>query len=201
MSTTNNATDTFGILGIPIQTEAELDVIDEGLIKRSYRRLALKLHPDKNKNDPDAENKFNQLKNAHDSLMNSTTRVNFIALARAALQRRRDMESRNKEKQKFASDLEKREAEYMASIYSKGPTSFRSRHRHMVEQLEAKRKAASHAQLKKNQAEDPSAKIYPPPDDSNTDMNYWFQYAMNEPEDIRCSRQDEFSKFIAQKLV
>lgn len=38
-------------------------------IKRSYKKLSLKLHPDKNPNDPDASSKFDRVKKAYDVLM------------------------------------------------------------------------------------------------------------------------------------
>lgn len=38
-------------------------------IKRSYKKLSLKLHPDKNPNDPDASAKFDRVKKAYDILM------------------------------------------------------------------------------------------------------------------------------------
>jgi len=191
------AIDTFSILGIPVSTEEELVLIDEGLIKRSYRRLALKLHPDKNRNDPNAETKFNQLKDAHDTLVSQ--REAFLNLARASLQRRREMESRNEEKQRFALELEKRES--AASGGHKAGKSFRARHGEMVERLQMRRQEAVHAVQLQTSSDFRAPCKYPVPDDTNMDMNYWLQYGMHEPDNVRKERQEEFSKFILEQLA
>ncbi len=53
--------DPYMILGLsPGATEKQ--------IKKAYRRLAMRFHPDKNPNDPEAEKKFKQIQWAYEKL-------------------------------------------------------------------------------------------------------------------------------------
>src|SRR5438067_11460519 len=53
-------------------------------IKRSYRKLAVKFHPDKNPNDPHAEEKFKELGEAYDVLMGADKRAAYDRYGHAA---------------------------------------------------------------------------------------------------------------------
>jgi DnaJ-class molecular chaperone len=50
---------------------------DEAEIKRAYRRLAKKLHPDANKDDPKAQDKFAELNTAHEILEDKEKRGQY----------------------------------------------------------------------------------------------------------------------------
>jgi molecular chaperone DnaJ len=49
----------------------------EEVVKRAYRKLAVKFHPDKNPEDPHAEEKFKELGEAYDVLMDSNKRAAY----------------------------------------------------------------------------------------------------------------------------
>lgn len=51
--------DFYNILGVPKSANINQ-------IKKAYRKLAKEYHPDKNKNDPDAEDKFRDLGAAYE---------------------------------------------------------------------------------------------------------------------------------------
>src|SRR5438067_4473617 len=53
-------------------------------IKRSYRKLAVKCHPDKNPNDAHAEEKFKELGEAYDVLMDGNKRAAYDRYGHAA---------------------------------------------------------------------------------------------------------------------
>ena len=53
-------------------------------IKRSYRKLAVKYHPDKNPNDPHAEEKFKELGEAYDVLADDQKRAAYDRYGHAA---------------------------------------------------------------------------------------------------------------------
>ncbi|MDQ3200425.1 MAG: molecular chaperone DnaJ, partial [Verrucomicrobiota bacterium] len=53
-------------------------------IKRSYRKLAVKFHPDKNPDDPSAEERFKELGEAYDVLMDGEKRAAYDRYGHAA---------------------------------------------------------------------------------------------------------------------
>ncbi len=56
----------------------------EDEVKRSYRKLAVKYHPDKNPDDPHAEEKFKELGEAYDVLMDADKRAAYDRFGHAA---------------------------------------------------------------------------------------------------------------------
>jgi molecular chaperone DnaJ len=76
MATTNKR-DYYEVLGVERSaTEEEL--------KRAYRKLAVKFHPDKNPDDPHAEEEFKELGEAYDVLMDPDKRAVYDRFGHAA---------------------------------------------------------------------------------------------------------------------
>jgi molecular chaperone DnaJ len=55
-------------------------------VKRAYRKLAVKFHPDKNPDDPHAEEKFKELGEAYDVLMDGDKRAAYDRFGHAAFE-------------------------------------------------------------------------------------------------------------------
>jgi molecular chaperone DnaJ len=58
----------------------------EADIKKSYRRLAMKFHPDRNPDDPEAEHKFKEAKEAYEVLTDAQKRAAYDQFGHAGLQ-------------------------------------------------------------------------------------------------------------------
>src|SRR5213595_4210212 len=69
--------DYYEVLGVGRDTSEEE-------IKRAYRKLAVKFHPDKNPDDPHAEEKFKELGEAYDVLMDPEERAAYDRFGHAA---------------------------------------------------------------------------------------------------------------------
>jgi molecular chaperone DnaJ len=69
--------DYYEVLGVSRSVSSEE-------IKRAYRQLAVKFHPDKNPDDPHAEEKFKELGEAYDVLMDSNKRAAYDRFGHAA---------------------------------------------------------------------------------------------------------------------
>src|SRR5690554_3399578 len=58
---------------------------DEKEIKRAYRKLAMKYHPDRNPDDTDAENKFKEASEAYEVLTDSSKRAAYDQFGHAGV--------------------------------------------------------------------------------------------------------------------
>ena len=59
--------------------------VSEGELKKAYRRLAMKFHPDRNPDDPSAEEKFKEAKEAFDILSDSNKRASYDQFGHAGV--------------------------------------------------------------------------------------------------------------------
>ena len=70
--------DYYEVLGVSKGT-------DEQDIKKAYRRVAMKFHPDRNPDDPDADAKFKEATEAYDVLMDSQKRAAYDRFGHAGV--------------------------------------------------------------------------------------------------------------------
>jgi len=71
--------DYYEILGVDRNADA-------AEIKKAYRKLAVKYHPDKNPDDPTAEDRFKELGEAYEALSNDETRAAYDRYGHSAFQ-------------------------------------------------------------------------------------------------------------------
>ena len=69
--------DYYEVLGIERKASTEE-------LKKAYRRLAVKYHPDKNPGDPTAEEKFKEIGEAYEVLMDANKRAAYDQFGHAA---------------------------------------------------------------------------------------------------------------------
>jgi molecular chaperone DnaJ len=70
--------DYYEVLGVPRDA-------DDATIKKAFRRLARELHPDVNKHDPDAEDKFKEAAEAYEVLSDAERRATYDRYGREGL--------------------------------------------------------------------------------------------------------------------
>lgn len=70
--------DYYEVLGVPRDA-------DDATIKKAFRRLARELHPDVNRHDPDAEDKFKEAAEAYEVLSDSDRRATYDRYGREGL--------------------------------------------------------------------------------------------------------------------
>ena len=85
----SNPRDCYEVLGVPKgATEAE--------IKKAYKKLAMKLHPDKNPGDKESEEKFKELVNSYDNIKTPEKRKHYDTFGHSGpAQHRHQQQSQN----------------------------------------------------------------------------------------------------------
>ncbi|KAL4067058.1 DnaJ domain-containing protein [Scleroderma yunnanense] len=95
----------YELLGISQEaTEAE--------IRTAYRTRSLKVHPDRNRNDPDAARKFHELTNASNLLLDPLRRLALDAQLRLAAAKKARFAAYDVKRKNLVTELEEREREF-----------------------------------------------------------------------------------------
>ncbi|KAI5996288.1 DnaJ domain-containing protein [Pisolithus albus] len=107
----------YELLGITQEsTEAE--------IRSAYRARSLKVHPDRNRNDPDAARKFHELTNASNLLLDPLRRLALDAQLRLASAKKARFAAYDTKRKNLVSELEEREREFKKARLEKEKEKF-----------------------------------------------------------------------------
>ncbi|KAF9568700.1 DnaJ-domain-containing protein [Agrocybe pediades] len=102
MSTTEDEISPYELLNVTIEaTEQE--------IRTAYRQRSLKVHPDRNPNNPDAARKFHELNQAYELLLDPLRRLALDAKQRLKLARKERFKSYDNKRKNLVEELEERE--------------------------------------------------------------------------------------------
>ena len=77
----------MGRHGDPYETLGVSRSASQDVIKRAYRKLAKKYHPDRNPNDPEAERRFKEVQQAYEILSNAESRAQYDRFGEAGVGR------------------------------------------------------------------------------------------------------------------
>ncbi|EFJ41483.1 molecular chaperone, partial [Volvox carteri f. nagariensis] len=83
--------------------------VDDTIIKKAYRRLAILKHPDKNRDNPNAAEEFAELEQAYRLLLDKDARGALDDLLRAQAQRAARESQVSDKRRKLKEELERRE--------------------------------------------------------------------------------------------
>ncbi|KAI6043972.1 DnaJ domain-containing protein [Pisolithus marmoratus] len=107
----------YELLGISQEaTEAE--------IRSAYRARSLKVHPDRNRNDPDAARKFHELTNASNLLLDPLRRLALDAQLRLAAAKKARFAAYDTKRKNLVTELEEREREFKKARLEKEKEKF-----------------------------------------------------------------------------
>ncbi|EOA25335.1 hypothetical protein CARUB_v10018655mg [Capsella rubella] len=116
--------DHYAVLGLPPYGEDGGGVkISEEQIRKAYHCKALISHPDKNPDDPNANEKFRELKNSYDILIDPESKEVFDNLLRAKFEKRKHKRM-SREDEEFWNNVSEKQNEQQKPKRTKGDPEF-----------------------------------------------------------------------------
>ena len=160
-------------------------------VKKAYRRLALKYHPDKNPDDPKAEDRFDRIRRAHDELLNPQTKEEIDGKIKADQERLRRFEAQDEDKRKLARELQAREKQSNhARVSQEASQKMRMRNAELIQQMQRERD-------RKVTKSKPLQKL-PPLDDIDACIDFGLTITEEQREAYRAEFYEELDSILAK---
>ncbi|PPQ80570.1 hypothetical protein CVT25_001604 [Psilocybe cyanescens] len=150
-STADEDVNPYDLLGV--KTEAT-----EQEIRTAYRQRSLKVHPDRNPNNPDAARKFHELNQAYELLLDPLRRLALDAKLRIKLARKERFKAYDNKRKNLVEELEERERAFKKTRMDKQKEEVQTWHETEKIKEEGKRLREQKEQEMKN-------RMYPPRSD------------------------------------
>ncbi|KAJ3361564.1 DnaJ (Hsp40), sub C, member 17 [Allomyces javanicus] len=112
MASSSNASNPLKDYDVQVDYYALLDITldaEPGTIKKAYYKKSLELHPDKNRDNPNAATLFHQIKQAYELLSDEAAKTAYDAIVRQRQEQRARFEKMDAAKRQMREDLEARE--------------------------------------------------------------------------------------------
>ncbi|KAG6336378.1 hypothetical protein ID866_2698 [Astraeus odoratus] len=144
----------------------------EAEIRSAYRSRSLKVHPDRNRNDPDAARKFHELTNASNILLDPLRRLALDAQLRLAAAKKARFAAYDAKRQNLVTELEEREREFKRARLEKEKARaaregendrVKEAGRRLREEREREREEQQRANLERTKAEHEDLDVTAPP--------------------------------------
>ncbi|TFK26602.1 DnaJ-domain-containing protein [Coprinopsis marcescibilis] len=97
-------------------------------IKTSYRKRSLKVHPDRNPNNPDAARKFHELNQAYELLLDPLRRLALDAKLRVKLARTQRFKAYDTKRKNLVEELEERESAFKKAKFDRMKEEVEAQH-------------------------------------------------------------------------
>ncbi|KAH9478676.1 Pre-mRNA-splicing factor cwf23 [Psilocybe cubensis] len=136
---------------LDVKTEAT-----EQEIRTAYRQRSLKVHPDRNPNNPDAARKFHELNQAYELLLDPLRRLALDAKLRVKLARKERFKAYDNKRKNLVEELEERERAFKKSRMDKQKEEVETWHETERIKEEGKRLREQKEQELRNRMQPPS---------------------------------------------
>jgi len=162
-------------------------------VKKAYRRLALRYHPDKNPDDPKAEERFDKIRRAHDYLIDPVTKDEIDSKIKADHERLKRFEAQDEDKKKLAKELEDREkrAELAKTTLSSSQKA-RMRNAQLIQDMQRER------DMKRLRSQTTTKLTHPPLDDLDSCIDFGLTITEEQRNEMRAEFYRELDALFAK---